>query len=78
MLKRTFIMALAMFAAVVFMPTNTFAADEKAPAEMTGLAVGEKVPDFKLKDQNGKEIGLKDLLAVDGTTVLVFHRSANW
>lgn len=38
-----------------------------------GLFIGSKAPDFKAKDQNGKEVRLKDLLK-EGKVVLVFYR----
>lgn len=38
-----------------------------------GLFIASKAPDFKAKDQNGKEIKMKDLLKV-GKVVLVFYR----
>ena len=38
-----------------------------------GLFINSKAPDFKAKDQNGKEIRLKDLLK-EGKVVLVFYR----
>lgn len=38
-----------------------------------GLFIASKAPDFKAKDQNGKEIRLKDLLK-EGKVVLVFYR----
>ena len=38
-----------------------------------GLFIASKAPDFKAKDQNGKEIKLKDMLKV-GKVVLVFYR----
>jgi len=38
-----------------------------------GLFIASKAPDFKAKDQNGKEIRLKDLLK-QGKVVLVFYR----
>lgn len=38
-----------------------------------GLFLNSKAPDFKAKDQNGKEIRLKDLLK-KGKVVLVFYR----
>lgn len=53
------------------------AQDQRAPDEMTGVGVGEKAPDFELKDQNGQEVALSDLLK-QGTVALVFFRSANW
>lgn len=53
-----------------------FAADS-APEEKTGLNVGEKAPEFKLKDQTGEERSLTALLK-DGNVALVFYRSASW
>ena len=41
-----------------------------------GLFINSKAPDFKAKDQNGKEVRLKDLLK-EGKVVLVFYRG-NW
>jgi peroxiredoxin len=38
-----------------------------------GLFINSKAPDFKAKDQNGKEIRLKDILK-KGKVVLVFYR----
>ncbi len=38
-----------------------------------GLFISSKAPDFKAKDQNGKEVRLKDLLK-EGKVVLVFYR----
>lgn len=38
-----------------------------------GLFIASKAPDFKAKDQNGKEVRLKDLLK-QGKVVLVFYR----
>src|SRR5687768_8265705 len=41
-----------------------------------GLFINSKAPDFKGKDQNGKDFRLKDALK-NGTVVLVFYRG-NW
>ena len=38
-----------------------------------GLFIASKAPDFRAKDQNGKEVRLKDLLK-EGKVVLVFYR----
>ena len=46
------------------------AAAQEAPE---GSFIASKAPDFKAKDQNGKEIRLKDLLK-EGKVVLVFYR----
>ena len=48
-----------------------------APEEKTGPKVGEKAPEFTLKDQAGAERALKDLRK-DGPVALVFYRSASW
>ena len=42
-----------------------------------GPQVGERVPDFSLKDQNGKTWTLPSLLGPRGA-MLVFTRSAEW
>jgi hypothetical protein len=43
----------------------------------TGPAVGEKVPDFTLPDQNGREWSPSQLMGPKGL-LLVFVRSADW
>ena len=48
-----------------------------APPAMTGPDVGTKAPAFTLKDQDGKERSLGDLLG-KGKVALVFTRSADW
>ena len=63
-------------AILALMPGPGSAAD--APAEKTGLAVGEKAPAFTLKDQAGQEQTLDQLLKGDGPIALVFYRSASW
>jgi peroxiredoxin len=42
-----------------------------------GLAIGQKAPSFILKDQNGKDISLEEMLK-KGPVALVFYRSADW
>ena len=54
------------------------AAQEPAPPEKTGLKVGEKAPEFKLKDQTGKERTFEDLSQDADYVALVFFRSASW
>lgn len=46
-------------------------------ADVPGVAVGKTAPAFKLKDQNGKEQSLDELLE-KGNVALVFYRSADW
>ena len=43
----------------------------------TGPSVGQKVPEFRLQDQNGKEKTLASILGPKGA-LLVFYRSADW
>jgi hypothetical protein len=43
----------------------------------TGPKIGEKVPDFTLPDQHGKQLSLHDLMGPKGL-LLVFLRSADW
>lgn len=70
------LMALCLVAALSIPQAFAQAAD--APESMTGVKVEEKAPEFALKDQEGKVRTLKSLLEQEGTTVLVFHRSADW
>src|SRR5439155_10763577 len=42
-----------------------------------GPQVGERVPDFDLKDQNGKSWTLQSIMGPKGA-MLVFFRSADW
>ncbi len=48
-----------------------------ANEELTGLKVGATAPAFLLKDQEGRDRSLKELLK-KGKTALVFYRSADW
>jgi cytochrome oxidase Cu insertion factor (SCO1/SenC/PrrC family) len=48
-----------------------------APEEQTGLKVGAEAPPFTLKDQEGKERSLDEILK-KGKVALVFYRSADW
>lgn len=50
---------------------------QNAPADKTGLAVGAQAPEFKLKDQTGREHSLTNLLR-EGKVAVVFYRSADW
>jgi len=43
----------------------------------TGPAIGEKVPQFSLPDQEGQTRTLNDLMGPNGL-MLVFSRSADW
>lgn len=45
--------------------------------EHPGLKVGEIAPSFALKDQDGEEVKLEDLIK-EQAAALVFYRSASW
>ena len=72
MAKRIFGIVLTLFAT-----TLTACAADPAPEDKTGIKVGDKAPEFKLKDQAGKERALSEFLK-DGPVALVFYRSASW
>ena len=42
-----------------------------------GPQMGERVPDFELRDQNGRTQTLRSIMGPKGA-MLVFHRSADW
>jgi cytochrome oxidase Cu insertion factor (SCO1/SenC/PrrC family) len=71
-------MVLAAAVALLAAPTAFSQGKGKAaPNEKAGLKVGEKAPKFTLKDQEGKERSLDDLLK-KGKVAVVFYRSADW
>ncbi|MDA7978916.1 MAG: hypothetical protein MPJ50_09130 [Pirellulales bacterium] len=55
----------------------TTASCGSAQEHKPGIKVGDVAPAIELKDQNGKVITLKALIA-EKPTALVFHRSASW
>jgi cytochrome oxidase Cu insertion factor (SCO1/SenC/PrrC family) len=60
--------------------STAFSQDKENPTserDQPGLKVGEKAPKFKLKDQDGNERSLDDLLK-KRKVALVFYRSADW
>jgi hypothetical protein len=50
---------------------------QKIDVSKLGPQVGERVPDFSLRDQNGKAWTLQSLMGPKGAW-LVFIRSADW
>lgn len=52
-------------------------AEEEPQDDSPGLAVGAKAPEFDLKDQDGQDRSLADLLK-SGQVALVYYRSADW
>ena len=53
------------------------AAQSSIDVSKLGPQVGERVPDFSLKDQDGKTWTLQSMLGPKGA-MLVFYRSAEW
>ena len=54
-------------------------AQSRTPVDVASLGpqVGEQVPAFSLRDQNGEVQTLDSILGPNGA-ILLFHRSANW
>jgi cytochrome oxidase Cu insertion factor (SCO1/SenC/PrrC family) len=50
---------------------------QKIDLSKLGPQVGERIPDFSLKDQNGKVWSLESIMGPKGA-MLVFIRSADW
>lgn len=44
---------------------------------VSGPEVGERIPDFEARDQNGNLVSLSDIMGPNGAMV-VFVRSADW
>lgn len=66
-------------ALVALAPLAAMAEGAEAPEEMQGtVKIGDTIPSFTLKDQNGEERPIESLLEGEGLTALVFYRSANW
>jgi len=74
------LIALGMLAGVI---AGAEAYQTSMPARTTidvsklGPQVGERVPDFNLKDQNGNSWTLQSIMGSKGA-MLVFFRSADW
>ena len=52
-------------------------ARQRVDVSRLGPQVGERVPDFSLKDQNGRAQNLQSIMGPRGA-MLVFFRSADW
>lgn len=72
MILATFIVGMTTWAARAQTPTR-----KKIDVSKLGPQVGERVPDFRLKDQNGKTQTLQSIMGPKGA-MLVFVRSADW
>ena len=74
-IARTMILGLAASQALLF--AQPAPPREKIEVSKLGPQVGERVPDFSLKDQYGKVQTLKSIMGPKGA-MLVFVRSADW
>ena len=59
---------------VAFFSYEIFYVLRQVPASVGAPRVGQKAPDFILLDQNGKPVGLGDLLSGSRAVVLIFYR----
>ena len=59
---------------VAFFSYEIFYVLRQVPASVGAPRVGQKAPDFILLDQNGKPVGLGDLLSGSRGVVLIFYR----
>ena len=80
----TKIKALAIFWSAVSLVAGVLAAAPQSPptrqridVSKLGPRVGDRVPEFNLKDQNGKSWNLRSIMGPKGA-MLVFFRSADW
>jgi hypothetical protein len=62
------VLLVAFFSYVIFYVLHQVPSSTGAPR------VGQKAPDFFLLDQNGKPVGLGDLLSNSNGAVLIFYR----
>jgi hypothetical protein len=59
---------------VAFFSYEIFYVLRQVPASTGAPRVGQKAPDFILLDQNGKSVGLGDLLSGSKAVALIFYR----
>jgi len=59
---------------VAFFSYEIFYVLRQVPASAGAPRVGQKAPDFILLDQNGKPVGLGDLLSGSRAVALIFYR----
>lgn len=70
-------LALLLLAALLVQAAAMAQSPPKVDVSKLGPQVGERVPDFTLKDQNGKTWTLQSIMGPKGA-MLVFYRSADW
>ena len=78
MRKSPALLAIAALALMTLVPASLFAqatkddkAKQEGPPPMT-LKVGDKVPDFTLKDQNGQDVSLHDFAGKKNVVLAFF------
>jgi cytochrome oxidase Cu insertion factor (SCO1/SenC/PrrC family) len=78
-MKRSLLAAVA----VVCLAEQALPAQQPPPSSRTidvsklGTQVGQTIPDFRLKDQSGREWTRQSILGPKGA-MIVFYRSADW
>jgi len=70
-------LAVALLAALLLQTAVMGQPPPRIDVSKLGPQVGERVPDFMLKDQNGKTWTLQSIMGPKGA-MLVFYRSADW
>ena len=70
-------LALTLLAALLAQAAAMAQSPPRIDVSKLGPQVGERVPDFSLKDQNGKPWTLQSIMGPKGA-MLVFYRSADW
>ena len=68
---------LSILAVFLTVPVHAQGTRMQLDVSKLGPQVGERVPDFKLRDQTGKEQTLQSIMGRRGG-MLVFVRSADW
>ena len=69
---------ISVLAFLIVLSMSTFAQDrEPIDIDALGPQVGERVPDFELRDQHGQLQTLESVRGPNGSLIL-FHRSADW
>lgn len=70
-------MKLSVALLALFCGLAALAQTQKIDVSKLGPQVGQKVPEFRLSDQNGKIQTLESIMGPKGA-MLVFFRSADW
>lgn len=70
-------LTVAMLSALLAQTATMAQSPNRIDVSKLGPQVGERVPEFTLKDQNGKPSTLSSIMGPKGA-MLVFYRSADW